>query len=508
MESSNKTIAKNAVLLYVRMIISMLIGLYTSRVVLQTLGFEDFGIYGLVGGVVAMFSFLNASMSGATSRFLTFELGKKDGDKLQRTFNSAFLLHAVIALIVFLIAETVGLWMIYNKLVIPEDRFHIAIIVYQLSILSMIITVTQVPYNASIIAHEKMDVYAYVELLNVFLKLAIVYLLVFFDIDKLLLYACLMLAVSIIIALIYRIYCINKFDECKIKPCLDKDILLPMIKFSGWDLYGNMCVTFRQQGITMIINMFFGVIFNAANTISTQVQSAIFSLSSNVIQAYRPPIIKKYACSDYEGMDKLVKYAIICSVLLYAIMAIPIVCKMDLILTIWLGDVPEYTSVFCIFQVITGLFIVINSVINIITHSSGKVKTLSVFSGSMLLLNVVFVYFMFRLINVPAYWAYVLWLITMFLVLFVDICIARRNVPYLSYSKYVRLIVKLFTILIISFISTEYISNISELNFIQLVLAFCMNGVIIALLAYMFVADRELKTFLKSLLIKNIKNEK
>ena len=165
-------------------------------------------------------------------------------------------------------------------------------------------------------------------------------------------------------------------------------------------------------------------------------------------------------------MDKLVKYAIICSVLLYAIMAIPIVCKMDLILTIWLGDVPEYTSVFCIFQVITGLFIVINSVINIITHSSGKVKTLSVFSGSMLLLNVVFVYFMFRLINVPAYWAYVLWLITMFLVFFVDICIARRNVPYLSYSKYVRLIVKLFAILIISFISTEYISNISELNFI------------------------------------------
>lgn len=214
---NNKRIAKNTLLLYVRMLISILVSLYTSRVVLNTLGVEDYGIYNVVGGIIAMFTFLNASMSGATSRFLTYEIGHGDSQKLKDTFSSALIIHIGIAIVIFIIAETIGLWFLTNKLVIPEDRMFAAHIVYQFSILSMMINVTQVPYNAAIIAHEHMDVYAYVELLNVFLKLGIIYLLLISNIDKLILYGILVFIVSLLIAMIYRLYCIKKFNECNMR---------------------------------------------------------------------------------------------------------------------------------------------------------------------------------------------------------------------------------------------------------------------------------------------------
>lgn len=213
--SSNKRIAKNTLMLYIRMFISMLVGLYTSRVVLATLGVEDYGIYGVVGGVVGMMGFLNASMSGATSRFLTFELGKGDKERLAKTFSSALIVHIGIAIVVLILAETVGLWFLSNKLNIPAERMQAAHWVYQLSILSAMFGITQVPYNAAIIAHEKMDVYAYIEILNVTLKLLIVYLLTIGDFDKLKFYAVLTFAVSLIIMMIYRIYCLRHFKESR-----------------------------------------------------------------------------------------------------------------------------------------------------------------------------------------------------------------------------------------------------------------------------------------------------
>ena len=266
---NNKRIAKNTIMLYLRMFLTMVVGLYTSRVVLQTLGVEDYGIYGVVGGIVAMMGFLNASMSGATSRFLTFELGRGDKERLSKTFSSALVVHIIIAVIVFVVAETVGLWFLCYKLVIPENRMVAAHWVYQLSILSSMITITQVPYNSSIIAHEKMDVYAYVEILNVTLKLLIVYLLVIGNFDKLILYAILMFAVSVIIMMVYRIYCLRRFEECKFRLFLDKDYLKPLLSFSGWDLYGNTDFSVRQQGANFLLNMFYGVVLNAAYNIAT-----------------------------------------------------------------------------------------------------------------------------------------------------------------------------------------------------------------------------------------------
>ena len=335
--SNNKRIAKNTIMLYIRMFISMVVGLYTSRVVLATLGVEDYGIYGVVGGVVAMMGFLNASMSGATSRFLTFELGRGDKDRLAKTFSSALIVHIAIAIIVFILAETVGLWFLCNKLNIPEGRMEAAHWVYQFSILATMLSITQVPYNATIIAHEKMDVYAYMEILNVTLKLLIVYLLCIGNFDKLILYASLMLAVSILIMMVYRIYAIHQFPEAHFHWIWDKTYLRPLLSFSGWDLYGNACVIARQQGTNFLINIFYGVVFNAASGIATTVQGTISGLAFNIILAFRPQIIKQYAKGNVEDMSKLVGNAVCFTTILFGCMSIPLILETHYIMKAWLG---------------------------------------------------------------------------------------------------------------------------------------------------------------------------
>ena len=245
--ANNKRIAKNTIALYFRMIVTTLVSLYTSRVVLNTLGVEDYGLYGVVGGVVIMFSFLKATMSGATSRFLTFSLGKGDQKDLDDTFSTSLIIHIGIAIVILILAETVGLWFLECKLSIPDGRMTAARWVYQFSVLSMMVTVTQVPYNASIISHERMGIYAYVELLYVVLKLLVVYLLLLGDFDRLIFYAALIFGVNLLIATIYRVYCVKRFSECHFRFVWKKEKIVPMLTFSGWDLYGNMAYTFKLR---------------------------------------------------------------------------------------------------------------------------------------------------------------------------------------------------------------------------------------------------------------------
>ena len=370
--SNNKRIAKNTIMLYIRMFISMVVGLYTSRVVLATLGVEDYGIYGVVGGVVGMMGFLNASMSGATSRFLTFELGKGDKERLAKTFSSALIVHIGIAIVVLILAETVGLWFLCNKLNIPAERMQAAHWVYQLSILSAMFGITQVPYNAAIIAHEKMDVYAYVEILNVSLKLLIVYLLCIGNFDKLILYASLMLAVSILIMMVYRIYAIRQFPEAHFHWIWDKTYLRPLLSFSGWDLYGNACVIARQQGTNFLINIFYGVVFNAASGIATTVQGTISGLAFNIILAFRPQIIKQYAKGNVEDMSKLVGNAVCFTTILFGCMSIPLLLETHYIMKAWLGVIPEKSEIFCQILLIASFLGLLNNIWNTCIHATGN----------------------------------------------------------------------------------------------------------------------------------------
>lgn len=395
-QNNNKRIAKNTALLYVRMAFSMIVSLYTSRVVLATLGVEDFGVYGVVGGIVTLFDFLNASMSGCTSRFLTFELGRGNFANLRDTFSTAMYVHIFIALLVLIIAEPVGLWFMHNKMQVPECRMDAAQVVFHLSVLSMMINVTQVPYNASIISHERMDIYAYVEIIKVLLKLLIVYLLQLSSYDKLITYAWLVFVVTASVAIFYRIYCTKHFEECHIRRVWRADIFKSMFVFSGWDLYGNMSVTMRTQGVNMLLNMFFGPLMNASASIAAQVQGSVMAFAQNVNTAVRPQIIKRYASGERESMVSLIRNAVRLNFLVLLLITVPLISELHFVLRLWLGQVPECAVVFCTLTLLFNFFANLSSILVIGVHATGKIFRPSFINGTLYLMVIPVSYVFFR----------------------------------------------------------------------------------------------------------------
>ena len=486
--SSNKRIAKNALMLYIRMFLTMIVGLYTSRVVLATLGVEDYGIYGVVGGVVAMMGFLNASMSGATSRFLTFELGRGDRQRLADTFSSALIVHIGIALVVFVLAETVGLWFLCNKLVIPDGRMEAAHWVYQCSILSAMLSITQAPYNASIIAHEKMDVYAYVEILNVSLKLLIVYLLVIGNFDKLMLYAVLHLAVGVTIMLIYRIYCIRRFPETHFRLIWNKSILRPLLSFSSWDLYGNMAWSVRQQGANFILNMFYGPAINAASSIASTVQGVLMGFCTNVITAYKPPIIKRYAVCDYSGMNRLIFLGAKIAIILLLLFTIPILIKTKLILSLWLGSVPVGAVFMTKISLIMNLFSCFNGFLLIGIHASGKVATTGLICGTMYLLSLPMMYGLL-LYGLTYRECYILFVIITALFCIMNLLILKHHIRQFELTKFIfNTVFPMVFVTVTSYFITKYIGKLMDIGdtFGGLSLVTLISWIVILITSYTF----------------------
>lgn len=467
--SSNKRIAKNTMMLYIRMLLSIVVSLYTSRVVLNTLGVEDYGIYGVVGGVVAMFSFLNASMSGATSRFLTYEMGRGDMQRLHETFSSALIVHIIIAGVVFILAETIGLWFLINKLVIPENRMFAAHVVYQLSIFSTMVSISQVPYNATIISHEKMDVYAYVELLNVTLKLLIVFLLPILGQDKLIVYAALVLGESFLIAMIYRMYCYKNYVESHFSLVYKKDIIFPMLSFSSWDLYGNMSFSWRQQGINFLINIFFGPVLNAASSIATTIQGIILGLSGNVTMAYRPQIIKNYASQNYEKVNNLLQMAVKLTLVLFLMIVIPIFIEINIVLKLWLGTVPKFTADFFRLVIISSVFSLINNVLTIPIHASGKIKKLSFLTGSLFLFSLLPMYLGLKIGYSPNF-VYVVVIVFSILALLSNCFILKGITKFIEIRVIAKEVIKILILSSIIFILLYNISRFLDFGLLRLLL--------------------------------------
>ena len=490
--SNNKRIAKNTIMLYIRMFISMLVGLYTSRVVLATLGVEDYGIYGVVGGVVGMMGFLNASMSGATSRFLTFELGKGDKERLAKTFSSALIVHIGIAIVVLILAETVGLWFLSNKLNIPAERMQAAHWVYQLSILSAMFGITQVPYNAGIIAHEKMDVYAYVEILNVSLKLLIVYLLCIGNFDKLILYASLMLAVSILIMMVYRIYAIRQFPEAHFHWIWDKTYLRPLLSFSGWDLYGNACVIARQQGTNFLINIFYGVVYNAASGIATTVQGTISGLAFNIILAFRPQIIKQYAKGNVEDMSKLVGNAVCFTTILFGCMSIPLILETHYIMKAWLGVIPEKSEIFCQILLIASFLGLLNNIWNTCIHATGKIKEISIFSGTFFLISLPIIYVVFQF-KAPVESAYLVFILSIVFVNVSNLLIIKKKIPKLKLNFVFLNYIKVIIVLMASYYITSLFKAQMQETFIRLLVDCFICWIIVFASSFIFILNQKQK---------------
>lgn len=380
--SENTRIAKNTLFLYFRSFLIMAVNLYASRVILQALGVSDYGLYGAVGSIVAMFSIINGTLAAGTSRFLTFELGKGDAEQLKKTFSAAFAMHVMLALFLFVLMETIGLWFVNHKMNIPEGREFAANVVYQLSIVTCMFTLTQVPYNASIIAHEKMNVYAYVGIAEAAFKLILVLVLLHYPFtDNLIAYAAILAVWSILLRFYYRYYCYKRFPESHLSLVKEKTIYKKMLSFSLWDFIGSFCANGNTQGLNVLINMFFGVKMNAARNVAYQVETAITQFSGNFMMSVQPQIVKSYAKNDTKRFFELIFESSCLSYFLLFIVSLPIILEADYILSIWLVEVPPYTTMFLQCAAAYQLFrIPMRSVVQG-THATGNIKYLNLTSG-------------------------------------------------------------------------------------------------------------------------------
>jgi len=493
----DKRIAKNAVMLYVRMFLTMIVGLYTSRVVLAVLGVEDYGTYGVVGGIVATIGFVNSSMSGATSRFLTFELGKGDEKRLADTFSSALMIHIGIALLVLILAETVGLWFLNHKLVIPAGRMPAAQWVYQLSIASAMLWITQAPYNATIIAHERMDVYASVEILNAVLKLLIVYLLSIGNFDKLILYAVLVFLVSALVRMIYRIYCVRHFQESHVHWVWDKSILNPMLVYSGWNLYGALCLTTRQQGTNFLINIFFGVVFNAASSVATTIQGVVKGFTYSSTMAFRPQIVKHYAQKNFAEMLRLMKSAMSLCIFLSLLVSIPLFVEIHYVMDLWLVNPPVMAVEFVRLLIVSAFFALITLIFTIGIEATGYNRQMNIYTGSVFLLTIPVMYVCFKL-GCGVLYSYYCILGANILIFLSNMIICKRLVPELRLMEYVWMLFKTAIVVAVSLLPVLYVNHVLEESFLRLVINVTVLLVVLSVLSYWLILDDSSRLYIRT----------
>jgi len=401
--SNNKRIAKNTLSLYFRMIITMLASLYTSRIVLKTLGVEDFGIYNIVGGVVVLFSFLNNALTQASQRFLTFSLGENDLVKFKNIFNLSILVYLLLSIAVFILAETFGLWFLNTKLNIQAERMNAANWVYQFTIVAFMFNLLRTPFNAVIIAHEKMSFYAYISILEVILKLLIVYFLVVFTYDKLILYSILLTAVHFVVLCIFIFYVKIKFSMCKFCYYWDFPTFKKMAFFSGWSLFGSLSVMSANQGVNVLLNIFFGVFVNAAVGISNQVCGAVQQFISNFQMAFNPQITKYYAANDRDYLLSLIFKTSKFSLFLIFIISLPILLKTEAILKLWLGIVPNYTVFFCQLILISMIIESLSGPLWMVVQATGKIKKYQIYMSFIKFTEIIGVYVLFKFGLNPVY---------------------------------------------------------------------------------------------------------
>lgn len=429
--SANKRIAKNTVLLYLRSLLMLAIGIYTSRIVLEALGIENFGIYGVVGSFVGMFTLINGILSAGTSRFITFELGKNNIDAVNKVFNAAFIMHCIAAVILLVILETVGLWFLNNKLNIPEGREIAANWVFQLSILSCCLGIIQVPYGATIIAHERFDLYAYVGIAEAVFKCLVPFVLIRFKVgDVLIIFALLLTVWSVGLQIFYQIYCIKHFPETRLRFVKELSVYKSMMGYSLWDFLGQICVTLNIQGLPVLINMFFGVTLNAAQNIATQVQDKVQGFIGNFTTSVNPQIVKSYAVGDFHRFFQLIfesgKYAYY----LFLFIALPLFLECDYVLSIWLVKVPEHASVF-----LRGLLLICllrtpaNPIIRAV-HATGRIKFMNLTGGLQAVILLLPGTYICYKIGLP-YWSYlVVYAITQFNGTVLEIMSLRREIEF------------------------------------------------------------------------------
>lgn len=396
-QDKTRRIAKNTLLLYIRMFLMMLIGLYTSRVILNTLGFDDYGINNVVGGIIVLFSVFTGTLSSAISRFITYELGSGDKEKLKTVFSTSVFVQCVMAIIIMLLCEVVGYWFLTHKMVIPDGRMDAALWVFHCSIIGFGLSLVFAPFNSLIIAHERMDAFAYVSILEAIAKLLIVYILLVFSVDKLKLYSVLLLSVSIIISSIYFTYSRRHFEESKMVWRFDKTIFKHIASFAGWNLFGHGAWMLETQGTNLLVNVFFGVQLNAARGIAVQVNNIIQQFVNNFMTALSPQITKSYAAGELEYMNSIVLKGAKFSYLLMFMVALPVSLETDVILRLWLKAYPDYSVTFVRYTLAISLCMVLVNPFLTALRATGNIRNYQIIVGIVGLLQFPLIYIAFKL---------------------------------------------------------------------------------------------------------------
>ena len=398
---NNKRIAKNTLFLYVRMLLIMGVTLYTSRVVLQMLGVEDYGIYNVVGGIVVLFTFVNNAMVTSTQRFLNYELGRGDLVTTQHVFSASVTIHLGIALLTFVLAETAGLWFLERYIQYPADRGWAVTLTYQFTILGTCVNIMRAPYNAAIIAHERMSFYAYISVIEAVFRLLIVYLLTWTAWDRLIFYGFLMFVVLALVLACYYLYCRRSFAVCHYHFFWDKGLFCELLAFSGWSLFGGIANMGASQGLNILLNLFFGVTVNAAMGIANQVQTAVYSFVSNFQTAFNPQIVKSYVSGDRcYFIDLIMRTSKYSYFLLFAI-SLPLYICCEEVLSLWLGEVPAHTVSFCRLMILLSLLDALQGPLWVSVQATGKIRDYQILMSVMILANLPVSYLFLRIGYVP-----------------------------------------------------------------------------------------------------------
>lgn len=504
---NTKRIAKNTLMLYVRMLFGMLVSLYTSRVVLNTLGVEDYGIYNVVGGFVAMFSLLSGSLSSSTSRFLTFELGKGDMERLKETFSTSLLIHLVLAGVVFVSAESIGVWFLNTQMTIPAERLYAANWVFQASIVSFMFGLFSVPYNASIVSHERMSAFAYIGILDILLRLAIVLFIanVPFQFDKLIVYSLLLVALGLFMQGIYLWYCRKHFEECRLRLRFNKVCWKEMSTFAGWNFLGSTAYLFNTQGVNLLINIFFGVTLNAVRGIAGQVESAISQFVNNFLTAINPQITKSYAAGQYDYLFKLICQGAKYSCFLLLIPAVPIMVEAETILKIWLGIVPDYTVIFLRLSLIGYLVTMIGNTGFTAILATGKIRNyqLSVTLIGCLVFPLTWVCFQLNCQVTSTYFIYIMVYTSL---IFVRLYYLKKlmEFPLMMFVK--RVLVKVILVGCLILVISVLFTHTMSVSFVRLILNCFFSISISFLLIYTLGLDKKERLFVR-LKVDSLKNK-
>jgi O-antigen/teichoic acid export membrane protein len=501
---NNKRIAKNTIMLYFRMLLIMGVTLYTVRVVLNVLGVEDYGIYNVVGGVVIMLSFLSNTMATASQRFFAFDIGRNDLPKLKKTFRMTLLIYVLIAIIILILAETVGLWFLNTKMKIPDNRMEAANWVYQFSILTFMMTMFTVPYNALIISHERLNVYAYVSIVEAILKLVILYLLVLFSVDKLILYSILVFIVTAIITLFYRTYCLRQFEGSSYKFYWNKAHFYELISYSGWNLFGAIAAIGNAEGINIVVNLFFGPVVNASNAISYRVSTAINQFVMNFLTAVKPQITKYYAGNEMLQMFNLVCRSSKYSFFLLLILSMPILLETDFIFKLWLQSTPEYVILFTRLTVVNALINSLSYSLMVAAQATGKIKKYQSIVGSAMLLNVPLAYFAF-VKGLPPQSALYIGILISILCLYLRLKLLKSMIDF-SIIVYRKLVLhSVVIVLIVSFVLPVLILNNMNYSLFRFIIVSLSSGISTLGSIYVFGFTNEERFYTNSVIKNQLK---